>query len=408
MAATPIYMDNQATTRMDPRVVETMLPYFTEKYGNAGSVSHPFGWEAKDAVDAATMAVAKSIGASVREVVFTSGATEANNLAIRGVVERVNRKGNHIVSVATEHKAVLDPLKRLGRRDFEVTLLPVTSRESDVPGLITATQVADAIRDDTVLVSVMLANNEIGVIEPLAEIGRVCKERGVLLHCDAAQAVGKIPVDVEALQVDLLSFSGHKIYGPRGTGVLYVRRRNPSVRMEPQIVGGGQQDGRRSGTLDVPSIVGLAKALELCLEEMPAEMTRLAQLRYRLFAGLTSELSEVVLNGPALDLGQGGAGGEVSTLQRLPGNLSASFAYVDGEALMMSMGSLAVSSGSACTSANPEPSHVLRAIGLSDDEVRSSLRFGLGRFNTEDDVDAAIGMVAEAVTRLRKMSSLSS
>lgn len=402
MSTAPIYMDNQSTTRVDPRVVEAMLPYFTEKFGNTGSVSHAYGWEAKDAVEAATAQIARCIGARPREIVFTSGATESNNLAIRGVAERTNRRGNHLVSVTTEHKAVLDPLARLGRRDYEVTLLPVSPAESETPGLVSAEQVAESIRDDTILVSVMLVNNEIGIVQPLAEIGRVCKERGVLLHCDAAQAVGKIPVDVEELQVDLLSFSGHKLYGPRGVGALYVRRRNPHVRLEPQIVGGGQQGGLRSGTLDVPGIVGLAKALELCLEEMPSEMSRLTELRGRLFEGLSSELTDISLNGPPLTTAT-----DNSALHRLPGNLSASFAYVDGEALMMSMGSLAVSSGSACTSANPEPSHVLRALGLSDDEVRSSLRFGLGRFNTEEEVDTAIGMVVEAVTRLRKMSSLS-
>ena len=405
MPASPIYMDNQSTTRMDPRVVDAMLPYFTEHYGNTGSVSHAFGWEAKDAVDVATAAVARSIGAKPREIVFTSGATESNNLAIRGVVERAKRQGNHIVSVATEHKAVLDPLTRLGRRGFDITLLPIAPADSEAtgttPGIVTAEQVAEAIRDDTILVSVMAANNEIGVIQPLAEIGKVCKERGVLLHCDAAQAVGKIPVDVEDLQVDLMSFSAHKLYGPRGVGALYVRRRNPSVRLEPQIVGGGQQGGLRSGTLDVPGIVGFAKALELCLDEMPEEMTRLAGLCTRLFEGLSRELTDVTLNGPPLASPDEGV-----PLSRLPGNLNASFAYVDGEALMMSMGSLAVSSGSACTSANPEPSHVLRALGLSDDDVRGSLRFGLGRFNTAEEVDAAIGLVAEAATRLRKMSSL--
>lgn len=401
MPSDVIYMDNQSTTRVDPRVVEAMLPYFTEQYGNAGSVSHPFGWEAQEAVERATASIAASIGASPKEIVFTSGATESNNLAIRGVAERANRGGNHLVSLATEHKAVLDVLARLGRRDYEITLLPVASRESEVSGLVTADDVAAAIRDDTILVSVMLANNEIGVIQPLAEIGHLCKERGVLLHCDAAQAVGKIPVDVNALQVDLLSFSGHKVYGPRGIGALYVRRKRPHVRLDPQIVGGGQQGGLRSGTLDVPAIVGLAKAAKLCLEEMPAEMTRLAELRERLFAGLTRELTEVTLNGPPLD-----AVADDGLPRRLPGNLNTSFAYVDGEALMMSMGALAVSSGSACTSANPEPSHVLRALGMSEDEVRSSLRFGLGRFNTEAEVDAAIEMVAEAVVRLRKMSSL--
>lgn len=396
MIRTPVYMDNHATTRVDPRVVEAMLPFFTEHYGNAGSTSHPFGWDAKDAVDAARESIAKSIGASSREIVFTSGATESNNLAIRGVAERGRRKGNHIVSVTTEHKAMLDPLARLSRRGFEVTLIPVEQAGNPYAGRITAGQVADAIRDDTILVSVMLANNEIGVIQPLAEIAAVCKERGVLLHCDATQAVGKMPVNVERLQVDLLSFSAHKIYGPKGIGALYVRRRAPQVRLEPQIDGGGQEGGARSGTLNVPGIIGFAKALELCLEELPAEAERLRMLRDRLYHGLIENLSDVQLNGPLLS----------EPGLRLPGNLNCSFTYVDGEALMMSMRDLAVSSGSACTSANPEPSHVLRALGLSDDLTRASLRFGLGRFNTEEEVDFAIDRVAESVQRLRKMSSL--
>ncbi len=394
---TPVYMDNQSTTRTDPRVVEAMLPYFTEKFGNAGSVSHAFGWEARDAVDRATEKIAAAIGARPREIVFTSGATESNNLAIRGIAERRRRKGNHVVSVVTEHKAVLDPLHRLAdRHGFEVTFLPVAGQTADCPGLVDLDGLGAAIRDDTVLVSVMMANNEIGVIQPIADIGRICKEREVPFHCDAAQAVGKLPVDVEVLQVDLLSFSGHKIYGPRGIGVLYVRRRAPQIRLEPQIVGGGQQLGLRSGTLDVPAIVGLARAVELCVEEMPVESERLAALRNRLFDGLCDSLADVALNGPPLDRPE----------LRLAGNLNMRFDYVDGEALMMSMGSLAISSGSACTSANPEPSHVLRSLGLTDDQVRSSLRFGLGRFNTADEVEFAIAQVTDAVTRLRKLSSM--
>lgn len=392
----PVYMDNHATTRVDPRVVEAMLPYFTERFGNPGSVSHSFGWEAKEAVDAARQSIAAAIGASEREIAFTSGATESNNLAIRGVAERGRRKGNHIVSVTTEHKAVLDPLAKLGRHEFEVTLLDVAPAGTERAGLIDVEQVARAIREDTLLVSVMLANNEIGAIQPLAEIGAICKQRGVLLHCDATQAVGKLPVSVEALQVDLMSFTAHKIYGPKGIGALYVRRRNPAVRLQSQIDGGGQEGGLRSGTLNVPGIVGFARAVELCLEEMPAESVRLAGLRQRLFEELDSELDGVTLNGPSLEL----AG------LRLPGNLNLSFAYVDGEALMMSMKQLAVSSGSACTSANPEPSHVLRALGLSEDLTRASLRFGLGRFNTAEDVEFAVQSVSESVRRLRKLSSL--
>jgi cysteine desulfurase len=410
MLKLPVYLDNHATTRVDPRVVEVMLPYFTEIYGNAGSTSHAFGWEARDAVDRARESIASAIGAGAKEIVFTSGATESNNLAIRGIAMRERRKGNHLISVETEHKAVLDPLARLGRRGYDVTLLKAEQAGSPRAGLIDPTQVAEAIRDDTALVSVMLANNEVGAIQPIAEIARICKERGVLLHCDATQGVGKLPVDVESLQVDLMSFSAHKIYGPKGIGALYVRRRQPSVRLEPQIDGGGQEGGMRSGTLNVPAIVGFARAIELGLEEMAREQPRLAALRDRLFAGLTAEIDEITLNGPALD---GGAlerkapeGSERTACPRLAGNLNVSFADVDGEALMMSMRDVAVSSGSACTSANPEPSHVLRALGLSDDQTRASLRYGLGRFNTPEEIEFAIQSTAEAVRRLRKLSSL--
>jgi len=391
----PVYMDNQATTRVDPRVLAAMLPYFTERYGNAGSTSHAFGWEAKEAVDRARESIAAAIGAQPREIVFTSGATESDNLAIRGVAQRTRRRGNHLISIATEHKAVLDTLAHLARQGFEVTLLDVEPAGSPRAGLLSAEKVAQAIRDDTILVSVMLANNEIGVIQPLAEIGAVCRERGVPLHCDATQAVGKIPVDVEQLHVDLLSFSAHKIYGPKGVGALYVRRR-PPMRLESQIDGGGQEHGLRSGTLNVPGIVGFAAAVEIAVAEMPAEAVRLAGLRDRLFAGLNGELTGVALNGPALE----------SPGVRLPGNLNVSLAYVDGEALLLSMKDLAVSSGSACTSANPEPSHVLRALGLDDDLTRASLRFGLGRFNTAEEVEFAIRTVSESVLRLRQMSSL--
>ncbi len=395
MPATPVYLDNHATTRVDPRVVAAMLPYLTEKFGNAGSTSHVFGWEAKEAVDAARESIAAAIGASPRELVFTSGATESNNLAIRGVCERSRRRGNHLVSVVTEHRAVLDPLAKLARGGFETTLLAVKPQGTADAGTIDLDQFAQAIRDDTVLVSVMLANNEIGVLQPLAEIGRICKERGVLLHTDATQAVGKIPVDVQQLQADLMSFAAHKIYGPKGIGVLYVRRRDPQVRLESQINGGRQEAGRRSGTLNVPGIVGFAAAVQLCLEEMPAEAERLRRMRDRLFAGLRSRVADVALNGPALD----------RTELRLSGNLNCSFAGVDGEALMMSMRDLAVSGGSACTSLEPEPSHVLRALGLSDDLSRASLRFGLGRFNTDEEIEFAIDTVAAAVERLRKLRS---
>lgn len=396
MVQAPVFMDNQSTTRVDPRVIEAMLPFFGEHYGNAGSTSHSFGWTARDAVDASRQAIASAIGAKPREIVFTSGATEANNLALFGAAERARRKGNHIISVATEHKAVLDPLSQLSRRDFEIELLDVEPQCRDRAGLLDVGQLADAMRDETILISVMMANNEIGVIQPLAEIGELCKQRGILLHCDATQAVGKLAVDVAAMNVDLMSFSAHKIYGPKGVGALFVRRRSPHVRLASQIVGGGQEGGLRSGTLNVPGIVGFARAIALCLDELPAETERLRNLRDRLYAGLSDRISGVTLNGPALD----------QLDLRLAGNLNCSFANVDGEALMMSMRDLAVSSGSACTSSNPEPSHVLRALGLSDDLTRASLRFGLGRFNTEEEADFAIDAVTEAVGRLRKMSSL--
>jgi cysteine desulfurase len=389
-------MDNHATTRVDPRVVEAMLPYFDAHYGNPGSVSHAFGWEAKQAVDRARESIAAAINASAREIVFTSGATESNNLALRGVAERPRRKGNHLVSVTTEHRAVLDPLERLARRDCRVTLLEVIPAGNPRAGWLDPQRVADALTEDTILVSVMLANNEIGVVQSLAEIGQICRARGVPLHCDATQAVGKMPVDVQSLGIDLLSFTAHKIYGPKGIGALLRRRSPGAMRLQSQIDGGGQEHGMRSGTLNVPGIVGFARALELCLAEMPGESVRLAGLRNRLGAELFRSLDGLSLNGPALE----------EPSWRLPGNLNLSFAWVDGEALMMAMKTLAVSSGSACTSANPEPSHVLRALGLSDDLTRASLRFGLGRFNTEEDVDFSVQAVSEAVRRLRKLSSL--
>jgi cysteine desulfurase len=395
--STPVYMDNQATTPLDPRVLDVMLPFLRDHFGNAASASHSFGWDAKEAVDSARAEIAAAIGARPREIVFTSGATESNNLALRGVAEQPRRNGNHIVSVSTEHRAVLDPLARLARHGFEVTLLPVEKQGGHDAGRVSPDAVAAAIRDDTVLVTVMLANNEIGVIQPLAELGTICKERGVLLHTDATQAVGKIPVDVEQMQVDLMSFSAHKMYGPKGVGALYVRRRAPHVRIVPQIDGGGHEQGLRSGTLNVPGIVGLAAALRLCLEEMDSESQRLMELRQRLFRGICDEVPDVVLCGPPLD----------EPHLRLPGNLNLAFPLVDGEALMLSMRDVAVSSGSACTSASPEPSHVLRALGLGDDLMRGSLRFGLGRFNTQQDVDFAVQRVTAAVDRLRKMSSLS-
>jgi cysteine desulfurase len=397
----PIYMDNHATTRVDPRVLDAMLPFFAEPFGNAGSTSHRYGWEARAAVDQARESIAAAVGAQPREIVFTSGATESNNLALRGVVDRAKLRHPdrtpHILSVATEHKAILDPLEFLAAHGCEVALLPIEPAGSPNAGLVRAEQVAKAIRDNTALVSVMAANNEIGVIQPLAEIGAVCRQHGVLFHCDATQALGKIPINVDEMNLDLMSFSAHKIYGPKGVGALFVRRRAPLVKLEPQIFGGGQENGLRSGTANVPGIVGFARALELCLAEMPREQARQASLRNRLYDGIASNLTDITLNGPALD----------RPGLRLPGNLNLSFGYVEGQALLLDMQDrLAVSSGSACTSANPQPSHVLRALGLSDDAVRSSLRFGLGRFNTEADVEAAIEIVCGSVNRLRKMSSM--
>jgi cysteine desulfurase len=393
MDESPVYLDHHATTPVDSRVLSAMLPYFSERFGNAGSSGHAYGWQARDAVDAARDAIAKALNASPREIVFTSGATESNNLALRGVGERPRRKGNHLISVVSEHKAVLDPIAKLARRGFAVTLLPVQNQEHPTAGRIDLDQLTDAIRADTLLVSVMLANNEIGVIQPLREICRICKSRGVLVHTDAAQAVGRIAVDVADLDVDLLSFSAHKMYGPKGVGGLYVRGRGSPVRLEAQIDGGRQEAGRRSGTLDVPGIVGMAKALELSMQDMQAEAERERELRNRFFADLTREVEQVQLNGPALE----------DPRLRLPNNLNCSFSGVDGEALMMTMRGLAVSSGSACTSADPAPSHVLRALGLSEERTRSSLRFGLGRGNTASDIQYAVRTLAEAVRRLRGM-----
>ena len=383
----PIYMDYQATTPLDPRVLDEMMPYLTEKFGNAASRNHAFGWDAEQGVEQARAQIAELLGAKPKEVIFTSGATESNNLAIRGAALMLKEKGRHIISSPIEHKAVLDPLKRLEQEGFEVTFLDV-----DANGGVTAAQVAAAIRPDTILVSLMAANNEIGTIHPLAEIGAVCHERGVLFHTDAAQAVGKIPLDVEAMQIDLLSISGHKIYGPKGIGALYVRRRNPRVRLVPLMDGGGHERGMRSGTLPVASIVGLGAACQIAEQEMAQENERLTRLRERLQERIFSELDEVYLNG--------------DPTQRLAGNLNISFAYVEGEALMMGMKDVAVSSGSACTSASLEPSYVLRAMGVGDDLAHTSIRFGIGRFTTEEEVDFAADQVISAVKRLREMSPL--
>jgi len=386
-----IYLDNHATTCVDPRVVEAMLPFFSECYGNAGSLGHGFGETASVAVERARGSIATFLGADPKEIVFTSGATESNNLAIRGVAERKRRRGDHLVSVRTEHHSVLEPLARLAKRGYEVTLLEVESYTSPRAGWLDPQRVADELTDDTSLVSVMLANNEIGVLQPLAEISEICHRHGTLLHCDATQAIGKIPVDINQLGVDLMSFTAHKIYGPKGIGALYVRRR---VGLDPQILGGGQQEGRRSGTLNVPGIVGLAKALELGSAELSTETVRLADLRNRLWHGLGDQLGDLQLCGPLLELPD-----------RLPSNLNLALGDVDGEALLLSLNDLAISSGATCASTDPGPSHVLLALGMSEDLARSSLRFGLGRFNTEKDVDLAIQAVANAVQKLRKMAS---
>lgn len=389
--AAPIYLDNHATTAVDPRVVEVMVECFRDAYGNPGSVSHPYGWAAKERVDAARESIARGLGVTPREIIFTSGATESNNLALKGLAEQPRRRGGHLVSVRTEHKAVLDPLARLGRRGCEITLLEVAGQDQECPGWLDPQRVADALRDDTLAVSVMLANNEIGVLQPIAEIAAVCHARGVPLHCDATQAVAKLPLDLAALDADLVSFSAHKFHGPKGVGALVVRRRSPRLRLEPQLDGGGQEQGLRSGTLNVPGIVGMARALELSLAELPTERPRLRMLRDRLWERLVEEVPGVRLHGPPLDD------------RRLDGSLNCGFPGVDGEALMMSVPELGVSSGSACTSANPEPSHVLRALGIEQDLIRASLRFGLGRFNTEAEIDFAVEALAREVSRLRRL-----
>ena len=384
----PVYMDNNATTPVDPRVLEAMLPYFTEKFGNAASRNHSFGWEAEAAVDEAREQIACLIrSSSPKEVIFTSGATESDNLAIKGVAEFYQEKGNHIITCVTEHKAVLDSCKALERQGYKVTYLPVDSF-----GLVDVGELRTAITDKTILISIMAANNEIGTIQPVKEIGLVAKERGIFFHCDATQAVGKIPVDVEEAGIDLLSMSAHKFYGPKGVGALYVRSKKPRVRLCPIIDGGGHERGMRSGTLNVAGIVGLGKACQIALQELPVEAARLTRLRERLKDGIFLKLDEVYVNG--------------HPTQRLAGNLNVSFAYVEGESLLMGLKELAVSSGSACTSAALEPSYVLRALGVEEDLAHSSIRFGLGRFNTEEEVDYAVGRVVEEVTRLRGLSPL--
>ena len=385
----PIYMDNMATTPCDPRVVETMIPYFTEKFGNAASRNHAFGWVGEEAVDYAREQVAKLIGASSeKEIVFTSGATESNNLAIKGVAEFYKSKGNHIITAKTEHKAVLDTCKRLERNGFEVTYLDV-----DKLGFVHPEQVRDAITDKTILVSLMLANNEIGTVHPIKEIGAVTREKGVLLHTDAVQGVGKVEFDVESMNVDLASISAHKMYGPKGVGALYVRRSKPRVRLVAEIDGGGHERGSRSGTLNVPGIVGFGKAAELSIKEWRQDAKRIFGMRQKLRHTVEAALDELHLNG-------------ADDPRRVPGNLNISFSFVEGEAMMMAIKNVAVSSGSACTSASLEPSYVLRALGINEEAAHSSIRFGIGKFNTDEEIDYVAKIVIDHVRRLRDMSPL--
>ncbi len=380
----PVYLDNQATTPVDPRVLERMLPYFGERFGNAASRSHSFGWDAEKAVELARRRIAALAGTTPREIVFTSGATESNNLALKGVMEACRTRGNHLVTMATEHKAVLDPARHLERQGFRVTVLP-----PEPDGLLSLDRLRAALAPDTILVSVMAANNEIGVLQPVREIGAMCRERGILFHSDAAQAFGKIPLDVERDNIDLLSITAHKLYGPKGVGALYVRRRHPRVPLSAQMDGGGHEAGMRSGTLNVPAIVGFGEACAIAAAEMAEESARLAGLRDRLRERLEAQLDGVAVNG-SLD-------------RRLPGNLNLSFAGVEGDALLMTLPDLALSTGSACSSATVEPSHVLRALGVGEERARGALRFGLGRWTTADEVDYAAGRIVEAVGKLRAL-----
>jgi len=383
----PIYMDNHATTPVDPRVVDAMLPYFTERFGNAASRNHSFGWAGEEAVENARAQVASLIGATPKEIIFTSGATESDNLMIKGVAEMYREKGNHIITQAIEHKAVLDTCKRLEKYGYEVTYLPVQR-----DGRVNPEDVRKAITPKTILITIMYANNEIGIVNPMAEIGKIAKEHGIIFAVDGVQAVGKIPVDVQKDNIDLLAISGHKIYGPKGVGALYVRRRNPRVQLSAIIDGGGHERGMRSGTLNVTGIIGLGKACELAQQEMPEESKRMRALRDRLRAGLEAKLDEVYING--------------SMEYRLPNNLNMSFAYVEGESLLMGINDVAVSSGSACTSATLEPSYVLKALGVGEDLAHTSIRFGLGRFNTEEEVDYVTDKKVQVVTKLRELSPL--
>ncbi|MGD0648383.1 MAG: IscS subfamily cysteine desulfurase [Acidobacteriaceae bacterium] len=387
----PIYMDNHATTPLDPRVLEAMMPYLTGIFGNAASRNHSFGWEAEQGVEKAREQIARLVGATAKEIIFTSGATEATNLAIKGAAEMYKERGNHIITQVTEHKATLDTCKRLEKSGYRVTYLPVLA-----DGLIDIEDLERAIvtegPDKTILVSIMYANNEIGVIQPIQAIGKLCHEKGILFHCDAVQAVGKIPVNVLTDNIDLMSISGHKIYGPKGVGALYVRRRNPRVQISEQINGGGHERGMRSGTLNVPGIVGLGKACEICQEEMAAEAAREQVLRDYLKNKLETALDYTQVNG--------------NMEHHLPGNLNMSFIYVEGESLLMGINDIAVSSGSACTSATLEPSYVLKALGLGDDVAHSSIRFGLGRFNNKAEVDYVADKIIEVVVKLRELSPL--
>jgi cysteine desulfurase len=383
----PIYMDYHATTPMDPRVFEAMKPYFLQTFGNAASRNHSFGWEAEEAVEKSRKQIASLIGATAKEIVFTSGATESNNLALKGVAEMYAEKGNHIITAATEHKAILDTCKRLEKHGVRVTYLPVQTN-----GLVDLDQLQAAITDKTILISIMYANNEIGVLQPIAELGKIAKSKGVLLHTDATQAVGKVPVNVIKDNIDLMSLSGHKMYGPKGVGALYVRRKSPRVQITAQMDGGGHERGMRSGTLNVPGIVGLGEACALCQAEMAEESKRMAFLRDKLMHKLQSELDETYING--------------TMEHRLPNNLNISFAYVEGESLLMGINDIAVSSGSACTSATLEPSYVLKALGAGDDLAHSSIRFGLGRFNTEEEVDYVAAKVIDVVKKLRELLPL--
>jgi len=379
-------MDNHATTPVDPRVLEAMLPYFTEKFGNAASRNHPFGWDAENAVDRGRDQIAKLVNAKAKDIVFTSGATESDNLAIKGVVEFYRDKGNHVITAVTEHKAVIDTCKALERSGrAQVTYLPV-----DRHGMVDPDDVRASITDKTLVVSIMYANNEIGTINPIKEIGKITRENGVLFHTDAVQAIGKIPVDVESMGIDLMSMTAHKLYGPKGCGALYVRSKGPRVRLTPMMDGGGHERGMRSGTLNVPGIVGFGKACEVAGMEMETEQARILELREKLSEGIFSQLDEVYLNG--------------HPTQRLAGNLNVSFSFVEGESLLLGLKDVAVSSGSACTSATLEPSYVLKALGVGDERAHTSIRFGLGRFNTEAEVDFVLDRVVHEVRRLRQLS----